>query len=54
MVHTELAGALVECELAQASQLTLKTPQVPSRYLACQITPMLSYEWVQLPTHIQY
>jgi len=46
MLHTELVGALVECELARASQHTLKTPHVPSWYLASQIpTPTLSNKW---------
>lgn len=48
ILHTELTGPLVECELARVSQLTLQTPHIPRWYQACQITPILHKEWVQL------
>ena len=38
-LHTKLAGAQGERELARASQLTLCTPHIPTCYLACQMTP---------------
>ena len=45
MVHTELAVALVECELARANQFTLSTPLT---LLGLPDNPILSHGWVPI------